>query len=159
MCLPIYAQRDAGSQKKRSKRDCMKVLDKNIWHSSITLIPSCDTQCAHHSSPVIQSQNVHGHVGHAGEARCFWRIPKMQWQAHITNPEVWERTERQPISDPICTRRLQLFRHIVQSKEDQDQSRALNLEPCTCKDLVTKKGQVQVHLVAHDGGSPDTTER
>jgi len=62
----------------------------------------------------------------AFDQRCLLRIFKISWQVHITNREVWERTRLQTVSDLICAKSLQLFGHIVQSKDDQDHSRVLN---------------------------------
>jgi len=89
------------------------------------------------------------HVGHAEEAIdalhqwCIRRILKIPWQAHYLEPRGSGNTRRQPISDLICTRRLQLFGHIVRSKKHQDHKalNALNASLATPKSWSRRRGR------------------
>ena len=113
-------------------RECMKILDRNIWRSQISL----DTKLRLYKVYVIpillygaDTWSITATTQRKLDAFdnwCLRRILKIPWSAHITNQEVRERTQIPPVSNLIRSRRLQLFGHIARAPEAQDHTRALN---------------------------------
>ena len=112
-------------------RNCMASLDRNIWHSSISLptklrlyrvfILPVVLYGAETWSPTRQlARNLD-----AFDQWCLRRILRIPWRARISNEEVRRRTDQPPLTQIIHTARLKFFGHIARADASMDHSRAL----------------------------------
>ena len=112
-------------------RNCMASLDRNIWHSSISLstklrlyrvfILPVILYGAETWSPTRQlARNLD-----AFDQWCLRRMLRISWRDRISNEEVRQRTDQPPLTDIIRTTRLKFFGHIARADPSMDHSRAL----------------------------------
>ena len=135
--VQIYSEPSSGSSehdiRKRIAiaRNCMASLERNIWHSSISLptklrlyrvfILPVILYGAETWSPTRQlARNLD-----AFEQWCLRRILGISWRDRISNEEVRRRTDQPPLTDIIRTTRLKYFGHIARANPSMDHSLAL----------------------------------
>ena len=97
-------------------QNCMTHLDRNIWHSSISM------------STEICLYSDKGHVSHGGCLRPVLPAPhiSIHYSQHVTNVEVRRRTGCSPLSETIRSiRRLRLFGRIARAEPEMDHCRCL----------------------------------
>ena len=112
-------------------RNCMYLLEKNIWRSSITL----DTKIRLYRVyilPVLLYGCETWSVTKRMEARldafdvwCLRKILRIPYTRHVTNREVRTTTGCDAVSLDVQRRRLQFFGHVVRSSPSEDHHRAL----------------------------------
>jgi len=113
-------------------RECMRSLDKNIWHSQISL----DTKLRLYNVYIIPvllygadtwtvTAALHRKLD-AFDQWCLRRILRIPWNAFITNQEVRSRTQQPSLSELVRASRLKLFGHVVRADGKEDHARALN---------------------------------
>ena len=119
----------------------MVSLDRNIWHSSISLstklrlyrvfilpVILCGAETW---SPMLQlARNLD-----AFDQWCLRRILGISWRNCISNEEVRlpVRTDQPPLTNIIRTTRLKYFGHIVRADPSMDHSRALRASVAPCQ--------------------------
>ena len=85
------------------------------------------------------------------------KILRISYTRHITNDEVRSRSNCQPLSSIVTSRRLRFFNHIARSSPDEDHHHC-------CRDTQASSGlekarrETQSHLVTFGGGRPETSE-
>jgi len=110
---------------------CMKLLDRNIWRSSISLqtkirlynvyiLPILLYGADTWSKTMASSRRLD-----AFDQCCLRRIVHIPYTAHITNEEVRCRTGQSPVTSVIAKRRLRLLGHLARADPSQDHSRIL----------------------------------
>lgn len=113
-------------------RECMRSLDKNIWHSQISL----DTKLRLYNVYIIPvllygadtwtvTAALHRKLD-AFDQWCLRRILRIPWNAFTTNQEVRSRTQQPSLSELVRASRLKLFGHVVRADGKEDHARALN---------------------------------
>jgi hypothetical protein len=113
-------------------RESMRSMDKNIWHSQISL----DTKLRLYNVFIIpvllygaDTWTVTAALNRKMDAFdqwCLRRILRIPWNAFITNQEVRSRTQQTLLSELVRANRLKLFGHVVRSDGKEDHARALN---------------------------------
>jgi len=130
----IHCTGDSAPEIKRRisiTRDCMMVLDRNIWCSRI----SVDTKLRLYNSCILP---IFLYVAEtwavtatpvktfdALDQWCLRCILNIHWTEHITNNEVRSRTQQPLLSDAVRSRCLRFFGHICRADPSQDHSWAL----------------------------------
>ena len=87
------------------------------------------------------------------------KILRIPYTRHITNDEVRSRSNYQPLSSIVTSRRLRFFGHITRSSPDEDHHRAISAairKPPL--DWRRPARETQLHLVTFGGGRPETSE-
>ena len=112
-------------------RDCMTQLDRNIWHSSISVSTKIRLYCAYilpvllYGAETWTMTKAMSDKVDAFDQWCLRRILRIDYRKHVTNAEVRGRTGCPPVSEVIRSRRLRLFGHIARAHQEMDHCRAL----------------------------------
>jgi len=122
--LPISAARLTALVQVRQKcsrriaimRDCMKSLDRNIWHSKISTTTKIQLYNIYILSVLLYGAEtwtlttVLSAIIDSFDQWCQRRILRLHYSQHVSNHEVRRRTDCIPASEIIQSRRLKLFR-------------------------------------------------
>ena len=112
-------------------RTCMQQLEKRIWKSGIRL----DTKIRLYQTyiaPVVlygcETWTTTKYLCARLDAFDMWalrKILRISYTRHITNDEVRSRSNCQPLSSIVTSRRLRFFGHIARRSPDEDHHRAI----------------------------------
>ena len=112
-------------------RSCVTLLDRPIWRSPIALDAKIRLYTAYILPVLVYGsetwttmKELCQHID-SFDCWCLWKILRIPYMKHVTNAEVRQVTQCQPVSEMVRASRLRFFGHVARAQPTEVHRRAV----------------------------------